>query len=247
MQPIPVTAIAPFSDGIDTGVRYHSDAIQEAARTSAHVLIVCVLVAGGLLTAPHDRSLQRDPLDDLFARGRAAQASVKTVTASFTETTVSTLLRDPVIEKGTLVAAMPIRVVMTYSSPATKTVALDDKRLLIVWPARQIREEVDIAATQRRVQRYFVEASPRELRESFTMALSSDPGLDDAYVLDLTPKRRQIAEGLTRLRLWVDRTRLVLIRMTLDYPSGDSKTLALQDIRTNIPIDEKAFALLARR
>jgi outer membrane lipoprotein-sorting protein len=160
---------------------------------------------------------------------------------------VSTLLRDPVIEKGTLVAALPIRVVMTYSSPPSKILALDDKRLLIVWPARQVREDIDIAGIQRRVQRYFVDASTRELRESFTIALSSDPALDDDYLLDMTPKRRQIAEGLTRLRLWIDRNRLVMVRMTLDYPSGDSKTLALQDIRTNVPIDEKAFAVLERR
>jgi outer membrane lipoprotein-sorting protein len=186
-----------------------------------------------------------DPLDDLFARGRAAQAATKTITAAFTETSVSSLLRDPQIATGTLVAAMPIRVVMNYTSPGPKTLALDDQRLVIAWPGGR-REEIDIAATQRRVRKYFVDASTRQLRDQFTITLATDMN-DAAYRLDLAPRRRQIAEGLSRLRIWIDRGRLVMIRMILDFPGGDSKTLELRDVRTNVAIDESAFAVLARR
>jgi outer membrane lipoprotein-sorting protein len=246
MQPMPVTTSAPFAAELDTGVRYHTETIHKTVPI-APTLAAIALMAATVFAAQVDRVPQPDPIDDLFARGRAAQAAIKTLTASFTEVTVSTLLRDPVIEKGTLVAALPIRVVMTYTSPATKTIALDGKRLLVVWPARDVREEIDIAGIQRRVQRYFVEASLNELRQSFTIALSSDAALENAYLLDMTPKRKQIAEGLARLRIWIDRERLVMIRMALEYPSGDTKTLALQDVRTNVPVDERAFALLARR
>jgi outer membrane lipoprotein-sorting protein len=187
-----------------------------------------------------------DPLDDLFARGRAAQAATKTITAAFTETTVSSLLRDPLVATGTIVAAMPVRVVMSYSSPVAKTVALDDKRFVVVWASDQRREEVDIAATQRRVQKYFVEASPRQLREQFDITLASDLK-DAAYRLELVPKRKQIAEGLARLRIWIDRSRLVMVKMTMDFPGGDSKTLELRDIRTNVAIEESAFAVLAKK
>lgn len=187
-----------------------------------------------------------DPLEDLFARGRTAQAATKTITAAFTETTVSSLLKDPLVAAGTIVAAMPVRVVMNYTSPIPKTVALDDKRLLVVWPSDGRREEIDIAATQRRVQKYFVDASTRQLREQFDITLASDLK-DAAYRLELVPKRKQIAEGLARLRIWIDRSRLVMIKMTMDFPGGDSKTLELRDVRTNVAIDEGAFAVLARR
>jgi outer membrane lipoprotein-sorting protein len=187
-----------------------------------------------------------DPLDDLFARGRAAQAATKTITAAFTETTVSSLLKDPVVANGTIVAAMPLRVVMRYTSPVAKIVALDDKRLVVVWQSDQRREEIDIAATQRRVQKYFVDVSPRQLREQFDITLASDLK-DAAYRLELVPKRKQIAEGLARLRLWIDRSRLVMIKMAMDFPGGDGKTLELRDVRTNVAIDESAFAVLARK
>ena len=207
------------------------------------VLIACALLAGSAV----DTGQAPDAIDDLFARGRAAQASVTTLSASFTETTVSTLLREPIVASGTLVAAMPVRVVMEYTSPVVKTVALDSTRLVVAWPSRAEREEINIAETQRRVQKYFVDASLKELRESFTLTLHADPARPETYRLDMVPKRKQIAEGLDRLRIWVDRTRLVMVRMTLEYPGGESKTLELRDIRTNIPIDERAFAILARR
>jgi hypothetical protein len=37
-----------------------------------------------------------------------------------------------------------------------------------------------------------------------------------------------------------------MTRMTMEFPGGDSKTLELRDIRTNVAIDEAAFALLRR-
>ena len=38
----------------------------------------------------------------------------------------------------------------------------------------------------------------------------------------------------------------MMVKMALDYPGGDSKTLELRDIRTNVTIDDSAFVLLAR-
>lgn len=210
-------------------------------KTSSALAVVALL---GFTAAAPAQSI--DPLDDLFARGRAAQAATKTITAAFTETTVSGLLNGPLVATGTIVAAMPVRVVMSYASPVAKTLALDDKRLLVIWPSDQRREEIDIAAAQRRVQKYFVDASPRQLREQFDITLASDLK-DAAYRLELVPKRKQIAEGLMRLRIWIDRTRLVMMKMTMDFPGGDSKTLELRDVRTNVAIDESAFAVLAKK
>jgi outer membrane lipoprotein-sorting protein len=211
------------------------------------VKALCAFVVGALLlTSPVNARQTADALDELFARGKTAQAGIKTLSAAFTETTVSSLLRDPVIAEGTLIAVTPVRVVMAYTSPVAKTVALDSTRLVVAWASRPQREEINIAETQRRVQTYFVEASPKELRDSFTITLSTDAASHDAYRLDMVPKRRQIAEGLDRLRIWIDPVRLLMVKMTIEYRGGDRKTFELRDLRTNVPIDESAFALLAK-
>jgi outer membrane lipoprotein-sorting protein len=200
----------------------------------------------GIASLPVAPPQPTDPLDDLFARGRAAQASTKTITAAFTDTSVSRLLRDPLVATGTLVATMPIRVVMNYTTPTVKTVALDDKHLVIAWPSGRNREDLDISDVQRRVNKYFTDASPKQLRELFTITLSSS-AKDNVYSLEMAPRRKQIAEGLDRLRIWIDRDRLLMQKMTLEFPGGDSKTLELRDVRTNVPVDEGAFAILAAK
>jgi outer membrane lipoprotein-sorting protein len=184
-----------------------------------------------------------DPLDALFARGKAMQADLHSVRAAFTETTVSSMLRAPIVAHGTLVAAMPLRVLMTYTSPERRYVLIDDKHIVTVAPATHERDELDIGEMQKRIQKYFVDASPRDLRQSFDVTLTSDPSLAGADLLDMTSKRKQIREGLTRLRLWIDRSRLMMVKMRMDYADGDARTIELSDVEVNVPIDSRTFVI----
>jgi outer membrane lipoprotein-sorting protein len=208
---------------------------------------LCFVIIGALLCVTVVAAAPAiDPLDDLFARGRASQQAIKTLTASFVDTTVSGLLRDPLVSTGTLVAEAPMRVVMRYSTPTAKTIALDDTRLVVLWPSRGGREELDISQTQRRVRDAFEDRSAKQFRETFGITLSSDGGLNDAYWLTLVPRRKRISQELERLQLWVDRANIVLVKMKFEYPDGDTKTIELKNVRTNVALDPDAFAALAR-
>jgi len=192
-------------------------------------------------------SQTRDPLDDLFARGRAMQATLHSVSASFTETTVSSLLRDPLVARGTVIAAMPLRMLMTYSSPEVRYILFDQTLIVTVVPSRHEREELNIADMQKRIQKYFVDASPKELRQSFDIALTADPSSPKADLMDMKPRRKQIQEGLSRLRLSIDRSSLVMLKMRIDYADGDSRTLELTDVKLNVPVDERTFVIPSGR
>jgi outer membrane lipoprotein-sorting protein len=188
-----------------------------------------------------------DPLDALFARGKVMQATLHSISASFTETTVSSLLRDPLVARGTVVAAVPLRMLMTYTTPEVRYVLMDQTRIVTVVPSRRERDELNIADMQRRIQRYFVEASPKELRQSFDISLAPDPALPGADLMDMRPRRKQIKEGLARLRLWIDRTSLVMSKLRMDYADGDSRTIELSDIKINPPVDDRTFAIPSGR
>jgi outer membrane lipoprotein-sorting protein len=203
-------------------------------------LLVCV---GALAPAPQPA----DPLDALFVRGKAMQATLHSISASFTETTVSSLLRDPLVARGTVVAAVPLRMLMTYTTPEVRYVLMDQTRIVTVVPSRRERDELNIADMQRRIQRYFVEASPKELRQSFDISLAPDPALPGADLMDMRPRRKQIKEGLARLRLWIDRTSLVMSKLRMDYADGDSRTIELSDIKINPPVDDRTFAIPSGR
>jgi hypothetical protein len=53
----------------------------------------------------------------------------------------------------------------------------------------------------------------------------------------MLPKRKQIREGLDRLQLWIDRQRLLLVRMQMDFAGGDRKTFDFRDIVTTATRD----------
>jgi len=191
-------------------------------------IAVWMLVA---VTLSAQTPARADAVDVLVARGRAALRAIRVLRAEFRETTVSKLLRDPIVATGHLVATAPAQVVMEYVTPERKTLSVDATRLVVTWPARSERQELNIASTQKRVQKYFTDASAADLRQSFEMQLVTDPGLPGADSLIMRPTRKQIQAGLARLQLWIDRTRLVLVRMKLDFPNGDSKTLEFDAIQ----------------
>lgn len=204
------------------------------------LLLVCAVAIGATRQSA-------DPLDTLFARGKAMQATLHSISASFTETTVSSLLRDPLVARGTVVAAVPLRMLMTYTTPEVRYVLMDQTRIVTVVPSRRERDELNIADMQRRIQRYFVEASPKELRQSFDISLAPDPALPGEDLMDMRPRRKQIKEGLARLRLWIDRTSLVMSKLRMDYADGDSRTIELSDIKINVPVDDRTFAIPSGR
>jgi outer membrane lipoprotein-sorting protein len=181
-----------------------------------------------------------DLFDRLVVEGRARQQTISTIGARFTETTVSSLLTKPIVAKGTVVAEKSGRMVMKYSSPQAKTLTVTADRLIVSWDdGSRPREELNIAQAQKRVQKYFADASPKELRQSFDIRAAIDPAAPNTYRIDMVPKRKQIKEGLERLQIWVDKETTLMVRMQMSFPGGDSKTIELEDVKTNVPFELK--------
>ena len=187
-------------------------------------------------------SQSADPIEELFARGRAMQASItdveRVVHRDHTIVTAGASDRD---HRHAGRRDNPLRVVMRYTAPDARTIWIDEQALVVAQPNRPI-EEIGIATMQRRVQKYFAAASYQELRENFEMTLTNPAGPPPAYLLEMAPRRRQIKEGLVRLRLWIDRERMLMTRLQMDFPGDDSKTIELSDLKTNVPVDDSTFA-----
>jgi len=180
--------------------------------------------------------------DAIYRRGLQLNAELKTLTAGFTETTTSEMLTRPLLATGTIAVERPSRVVLHYQEPEQRDVLIDGDRLTVSWPARHIHEVTNIAATNRRIQRYFIDASPDRLRDNFTIAIR--PGGDRRHTFQLTmvPKRKQIREGLASLDLWIDDASLLLAAMKMTFPNGDTKLMVLDKVVTNQPIDPSVFS-----
>ena len=183
----------------------------------------------------------RDLFDEIYERGQKQNAGLKTLTASFTESSTSALLAQPLLEKGTVFVERPSRVALRYSDPDTRVVVMDGDKMTVSWPSAKVFAVSDIGAAQRRVQKYFVDSSARELRGHFTISARDAGDRPGTYLVTMAPKRKQIAEGIARLDLWLDRTTLLLAAMRMTFPSGETKIMTFSDVKTNVSIDPKMF------
>lgn len=183
-----------------------------------------------------------DLFDEIHARTQAAEATRQTIRARFTQTTRSSLLVRPVVSKGTILAEKPSRLVMTYTSPERKTIVMDGARVVVIGPGPGAVEQSDVTDIVKKVNHYFVNATPDDLRKSFTVRAFIDPDMrPSTYQVDLVARRRQIRQGLERLQIWVTREPLLLSQIKMTFPGGDSDTITIEDAELNVPIPAHAF------
>lgn len=181
-------------------------------------------------------SAPADLFDDIYRRGQPLEQSITTIRAHFTETTTSSLLVKPVIAEGTLLAVRPSDILLSYSKPEKKLLRIDATTLRFVWPDRKLQETKDIRESQARVQKYFVDKTPDELRRHFTITATEDAMRPGTWRLEMLPKRKQIQQGVTKIELWLDQRTSMLSTMTLTFAGGDTKTMAFTNVEVNAPI-----------
>ena len=196
-------------------------------------LRVALVVAACALAWP--AAAQKDLFDEIYARGKPIETGLKTLTADFTETSTSALLTDPIVARGTLTMVRPSRIVLDYTSD-NRSIAIDGEVMHVRWPARKIDRKTSIGAAQRRIQRYFVDKSPAQLRSHFEIAAREATDRPGTWLVEMTPKRKQIREGVTKIDLWIDRTTVVLAAMKMTFPNGDTKLMEFANVRINPPL-----------
>jgi outer membrane lipoprotein-sorting protein len=211
--------------------------VQRVARATA-VGLALIVLCGSAFTAS---TRGRDLFDELYQRGQKQNGRLRTLTAAFTETTTSTLLTRPLVAHGTVAIERPGRVALNYTDPDQRIIVIDGDRMTFSWPARGVLQSRDIGATQRRVQKYFVDSSPAELREHFQVT-ALEAGDRPGFLVTMVPTRKQIQAGLTRLELWVDPESLLLAAMRMTFPNGDTKLMTFTDVKANVPIEPAVFS-----
>ena len=218
--------------------------MREQRRRGPAVLLTCAIISACVGLRLHAAAPgPRDLFDEIYSRGRGIESSLKTVTARFTETTTSSLLSRPLVAHGTLAVERPSKIVLRYSDPEPRTVLIDQNRLTLVWPSHAVHQESDIAAAQRRIEKYFLDKSPDELRRNFTITATEADEHPGTWRVTMIPTRKQIQQGLTRLDLWIDRTSMLLAAMKMTFPNEDTKLMVFENVVVNGPVDQKMFVV----
>lgn len=218
-------------------------ALQRTRRPVAASCVAACLALAAAGSAAHAGDL----FDEIYRKGAPLERSLATVSARFVETTTSTLLTAPLVSRGTLIARRPDQVRLDYTGTDARTVVIAGGVLALDWPRRGLRESRDIRVPLRRAERFLNASSPDELRRHFDIVAVDATDRPTSWQVTFTPKRRQLRDGVTRVRLWIDQASLLLQAMQMDYPGGDTTLMEFADMRINPPLDRDAFTLPAAR
>jgi outer membrane lipoprotein-sorting protein len=204
-----------------------------------------VLSAATLTSSAEQRTTPRGDaappsFDQLYEQGQRRNATMRTLTARFTETTTSPLLVRPLVARGTVFVERPSRVALRYAEPDARVIIIDDKTLTTSWPSRQT---IDIRTAMARVQKQFVNGSAADLRREFDIDDRHALDTPGTYYVSMVPKRKQIREALSKLDLWVDRDALLLESMRMTFAGGETKTMKFDDVVPNAALPPGVFAI----
>ena len=176
-----------------------------------------------------------ETLPDVLARFDAVQATIRTFSADFVQTTRNPLLKEPLVADGRFFLTKPDSVLWEYTSPEAMRLVVAGGQYTGYFPERKRAEKRDIRRWSEQLFRFFgLGQGSTELGKFYEIALG-DPGsgTKDSYVLLLTPKKRRIKKSLDEARLWVDRASLLPLRIEYFGKDGNQREIRFLDARLN--------------
>ena len=176
-----------------------------------------------------------ETLNQVLARFDRIQGQIRTLTAEFTQTTRSPLLKDPVIAKGRLYLTKPDSVLWEYSAPEPMRLVVAGGAYTGYFPERKRAEKRDIKRWSEQLFRFFgVGQGSKELGKFYEIALGeTGPDEKGAYLLVLSPKKHRVRKRFDEVRLWVDTTTLLPVRIDYVGKDGNEREIRLLNTRLN--------------
>jgi outer membrane lipoprotein-sorting protein len=178
-----------------------------------------------------------ETLPQVLARFDQVQLQIRTLSAEFVQTTRSPLLRDAMVAKGRFYLTKPDSVLWEYSAPEPMRFVVAEGEYTGYFPERKRAEKKDIKRWSEQLFRFFgVGQGSKELGKFYEIALGS-PGPDQkgTYLLVLSPKKRRVRRNVDQVRLWVDVSTLLPVR--IDYAGKDGNEREIRFLNTRLNPD----------
>lgn len=169
---------------------------------------------------------------------------LRSLEGEFVQTKELSLLQEQLVSQGVIYyrqAGGQLR--WEYRTPYRYTFVLNGERVMM-----RSGERTDVIDTfDNRVFREIARIMMNSLTGRCLTATSDfDVRIEagaERWIAELTPRRREMAQFFTKVRLHFDPTRQLVIRVELIERNGDRTTIDLKNLKTNTAIDEAVFAI----
>jgi outer membrane lipoprotein-sorting protein len=206
-----------------------------------------LLLLAAVLAAPPASGQQpsgTERLEQLFARVRAEQAKLETLSADFVQRKESELFVEPQEARGTFHFKAPDKIRWSYASPDPMEVVVDQREMLTWYRDLGRAERVRIGRYADRVLEYMGASNSLDsLVEYFTVRVSFPTTEGDPYRLHLVPRYKRISRHLASMTLWLDGASYVPVRLRYEEPGGDVTDYHFENLRRNHWLPDETFRL----
>jgi outer membrane lipoprotein-sorting protein len=197
-------------------------------------LLTSTLVFSASASVPETSAASVD-LQEVLARFDKVQDSIRTLSADFVETTENKLLKEPLTATGKFFLTKPASVLWEYSSPEEMRFSINDNLYVGYFPTRKQAEKRDVHRWSEQIFRFFgLGQGSKELKKFYEIR-REDPGegMKGSYLLVLDPVKRRVKKRLEQVKLWVDATTLLPVRVEYLGKDGNVRVIRFRNLQLN--------------
>ncbi len=187
-------------------------------------------------------------LDELLARMDQNAMSFKSMSAKLTYMSYVAVIKESTVSTGTLTMKRSRReamVLVDFTEPDPKTVAVAGTKVEIYLPKLQTVEEYDLGKSVEKYLALGFGASGKELKADYTLQeLGADTvNGQKAMRLELIPKSKEVLKQLPRIELWISAATGYPIQQKLHQTGGDYMLATYSDVVINPRLPDSAYKL----
>jgi outer membrane lipoprotein-sorting protein len=174
-------------------------------------------------------------LDQVLANFDRVQEAIHTLSADFTETTRSTLLKDEIVAKGKVFLTKPDSVRWEYSAPEEMRFVIADDQYTGYYPQRKQAEKRDVRRWGEQLFRFLgLGQASDELAKFYHIRIDDEAPRDDGtVVLVLDPKKKRVRKRMESVRFWIDSRTYLPVRVQYASHNGNTRVIEFDRMSIN--------------
>ncbi len=205
----------------------------------AATLVVTVLVLTAATPSPATE------LDDLLVRFDRVQDSIRTLTAEFTETTQSVLLKDEIVAQGKVYLTKPAAVRWEYTTPEEMRFVIANNTYTGYFPVRKQAEQRDVQRWGEQLFRFLgIGQTSDELSRFYKIRIAEEETPEAGQVLlILDPRKRRVRKRMESVRFWIDEETLLPVRIEYRSHTGSNRLIEFNRIDINPELSASLYVM----
>lgn len=174
-------------------------------------------------------------LAEVLERFDEVQASIRTLSAEFTETTRNPMLKDPILSEGRFFMTKPDSIRWEYTAPEEMRFVIADDQYTGYFPAQQRAERRSIKRWSEHLFRFFgLGQGSAELSKFYEITLVDDADQANGHhLLLLEPRKKRARKRVSEVRFWLDTNSYLPRRVEYRSQDGAARTIEFSDIGLN--------------